>query len=419
MNNIEKYVLRQTFLPPIFTDQVTENVGLVVTLPAYAEPDLIGALESLKACVLPSCPVEVIVIVNHPETATTEQRALNLSVSEEAKNWADLHSTDHLRFLISDPIEFPKKHAGAGLARKVAMDEATVRLQQSQVENPIIICFDADAACSSNYLQEIEQHFKKFPKSLGCSLNFEHPLTESPTDFLNEGIMQYELHLRYYQAALVYANHPQAEFTVGSSMAVTRNAYVAQGGMNRRKAGEDFWFMLKLMMAGEITAITEATVYPSSRESFRVPFGTGRAMSEMTEKKDNTFCTAAFSSFERLKVFLTSVDDLYLGPVDIGDALTLQFLEKEDWISVLDEIRAYTTDVASFKKRFYRWFNVFMVMKFFHYLRDEAEADVAVLDASNDLAIPLGVAFPFASTTDALLFFRAKKRVQSTDYTLH
>lgn len=419
MNHIEKYVLRQTFVPPVFTDEVTENVGLVVTLPAYAEPDLIGALESLKGCVLPSCAVEVIVIVNHPITATTEQRALNSSVSEEAKNWADLHSTDHLRFLISDPIEFPKKHAGAGLARKVAMDEATVRLQQSQVENPIIICFDADAACSSNYLQEIEQHFKTFPKSLGCSLNFEHPLTENATDFLNEGIMQYELHLRYYQAALVYANHPQAEFTVGSSMAVTRNAYVAQGGMNRRKAGEDFWFMLKLMMAGEITAITEATVYPSSRESFRVPFGTGRAMSEMTEKKDNTFYTAAFSSFERLKVFLTSVDALYLGPVTIGDALTLQFLEKEDWISVLEEIRAYTTDAASFEKRFYRWFNVFMVMKFFHYLRDISEADVAVLDASNDLGIPLGVAFPFASAKDALLFFRAKKRVQSTDYTLY
>ncbi len=419
MNNIEKYVARQTFLPPIFTEHPSPNVGLMITLPAFSEPDLLESLESLKACELPICPVEVIVLINHPVTATDQQKQLNNRISLEAQNWAKKNNTKQLQFLVSHPIELPKKHAGAGLARKVAMDEATVRLQYSEVENPVIACFDADATCSSNYLKSIELHFTHHPKSLGCSINFEHPLTTNTDDFLNECIVQYELHLRYYQAALVYAKHPQAEFTVGSSMAVTRNAYVAQGGMNRRKAGEDFWFMLKLMMAGDISAIEEATVYPSSRESFRVPFGTGRAMTEMNEKKDHTFFTAPFSSFERLRVFLEGVDALFDGSVTIRDELTLKFLVKEDWQEILKEIRTYTTDLPSFQKRFYRWFNVFMVMKFFHFIRDEGVADVPVLKASNALGPKLGLASDFITANQALLFFRTKKRVQPSDYTRH
>ena len=421
MNNIEKYVARQTFMPPIFSEKVVENIGMVVAIPAYAETELLISLESIKNCSLPSVGVEVIVHINHPVNADGAYKELNTRIAKEAQEWAKANSNSQIQFLVSDPFELPQKHAGAGLARKIAMDEAVVRLQQSTLENPIIACFDADAMCSDNYLFELERHFKQSPKSLGCSINFEHPVEAEMfvnNAFLTEGIVQYELHLRYYQAALVYANHPQAEFTVGSSMAVTRNAYVAQGGMNRRKAGEDFWFMLKLMMAGDTTAILNATVYPSSRESFRVPFGTGRAMSEMAQKNDNTFYTAPFSSFDRLKQLLTHVDELYEKNVEIDDALTFQFLESQNWISIIEEIREYTTDIESFRKRFYRWLNVFMVMKFFHFLRDEGVEDEVVLQASKNLFPHLSKEIIPDNTLDMLLFFRAKKRVQSLDYTL-
>lgn len=417
MNALDKYVARQTFMPPIFSETVSNNLGLVVTLPAYAEPDLIRSLESLLACELPQCAVEVVVLINHPIYAETDQKEFNAQVSRKAKEWALQNSTLHLKFLISEPIELPKKHAGAGLARKVAMDEAVVRLQKSEIENPVISCFDADATCESNYLTSIVNHFEQNPKSLGCSINFEHPVSEPGNDFLNEGIIQYELHLRYYQGGLAFANHPHAEFTVGSSMAVTRNAYVAQGGMNRRKAGEDFWFMLKLMMAGSLTAITETTIFPSSRESFRVPFGTGRAMSEMTQKQDNTFYSAPFSSFKRLKEFWEQTQRLYSEEIEIKDALTLKFLEHQNWKEVIAEIKEYTTDKDSFEKRFSRWFNVFMVMKYFHFLRDEGIEDEPVLMGAN-LLMPYLDGEPQTSSIKALDFFRAKKRVQSRDYTL-
>jgi cellulose synthase/poly-beta-1,6-N-acetylglucosamine synthase-like glycosyltransferase len=423
MNSIEKYLARQTFVPPIFEVPTVSNIGIVITIPSYAEPNLISALDSLLNCEMPPVGVEVVVAINHPVSADDNLKDINQKSYEEAITWAKEHSNAEIQFLITSPLALPKKHAGAGLARKVAMDEAVNRLQSSDFENPIISAFDGDATCTKNYLVELWQHFQENPKSLGCSINFEHPIDAIKegelAEFQIDSITQYELHLRYYQAALVYAKHPQAEFTVGSSMAVTRNAYVAQGGMNRRKAGEDFWFMLKLMMAGSITAITDATVFPSARESFRVPFGTGRAMTEMSEKGDSTFYTASLDSFIRLKEFLLLTNDLYEGEVEIKDELTLQFLESTDWLNALAEIRLYTTDLPSFVKRFYRWFNIFMVMKYFHFLRDNGVADVPVKQAGNDLYIKgFGVESSNLSTTDLLKKLRAKKRVKPSDFTL-
>jgi len=418
MDVIQKYLARQTFTDTLFDQERLDNLGLVVTIPAYAEENLLLSLESLLHCDLPDCGVEVIVVINHPENADVDQMDLNNKVYTHVSKWAEQNNNDRIQFLISKPISFPKKHAGAGLARKVAMDEAVRRLDGTVVENPVIAAFDADATCTPNYLMDLQRHFIKHPKSLGCSINFEHPLdAKDQTDFERDSIVQYELHLRYYQAALAYAKHPQAKFTVGSSMAVTREAYVLQGGMNRRKAGEDFWFMLKLMMAGEVSALTSSTIYPSSRQSFRVPFGTGRAMLEMYESKIPVYKTAQFESFERLKRFLEYVDTMYTKEPEIDDRLTLQFLETVNWKEIIAEIRLYTTDLESFRKRFFRWFNVFMVMKFFHYLRDEGEEDVPVAEACELLFREMDLDI-HPDSISLLQTLRHKKMVKPEDFTI-
>lgn len=418
MDVIQKYLARQTFTDTLFDQERLDNLGLVVTIPAYAEENLLLSLESLLRCDLPDCGVEVIVVINHPENADVDQIDLNNKVYTHVLKWAEQNNNDRIQFLISKPISFPKKHAGAGLARKVAMDEAVRRLDGTIVENPVIAAFDADATCTRNYLIALQRHFIKHPKSLGCSINFEHPLdAKEQTDFERDSIVQYELHLRYYQAALAYAKHPHAKFTVGSSMAVTRDAYVLQGGMNRRKAGEDFWFMLKLMMAGEVSALTSSTIYPSSRQSFRVPFGTGRAMLEMYESKIPVYKTAQFESFERLKRFLEYVDTMYTKEPEIDDTLTLQFLETVNWKEIIAEIRLYTTDLESFRKRFFRWFNVFMVMKFFHYLRDEGEEDVPVAEACKLLFREMDLDI-HPDSISLLQTLRHKKMVKPEDFTI-
>jgi hypothetical protein len=116
---------------------------------------------------------------------------------------------------------------------------------------------------------------------------------------------------------------------------------------------------------------------------------------------------------------LEDIDSFWNGEYVISDPLTLAFLESVHWKEEIDEIRKYTTDYASFKKRFYRWFNTFMVMKFFHFLRDQGETDVPVADACSTIVKFL---FPDKLSTDSptqlLLKFRQKKRVKPEDFTL-
>ena len=77
---------------------------------------------------------------------------------------------------------------------------------------------------------------------------------------------------------MTFAGLPYSYHTIGSAFAVTAKAYARQGGMNRRKAGEDFYFINKLIKGENFGEITNTTVFPSPRTSNRVPFGTGKAI---------------------------------------------------------------------------------------------------------------------------------------------
>ncbi|MEZ4848575.1 MAG: hypothetical protein R3B93_08135 [Bacteroidia bacterium] len=71
---------------------------------------------------------------------------------------------------------------------------------------------------------------------------------------------------------------------VGSSMAVRSIAYQKRGGMNRRKAGEDFYFLQKFIAEGTLAELSTTKVIPSPRASEKVPFGTGRAIKKLAGK---------------------------------------------------------------------------------------------------------------------------------------
>ena len=66
---------------------------------------------------------------------------------------------------------------------------------------------------------------------------------------------------------------PYVFHTVGSAMAVKALPYVKAGGMNRKQAGEDFYFIQKLVPSGGYFNLNSTTVYPSPRISFRFHSG--------------------------------------------------------------------------------------------------------------------------------------------------
>ena len=94
-------------------------------------------------------------------------------------------------------------------------------------------------------------------------------------------------------------------------LAVKALPYIKAGGMNRRQAGEDFYFIQKLVPAGGYFSLNSTTVYPSPRPSFRVPFGTGASISKLNESGEPVLLTYNISAFNELKLFFGKAEDYY------------------------------------------------------------------------------------------------------------
>src|SRR5216117_178850 len=112
---------RQIATPP------EPDLGIVVVIPCFSEPDLIGSLESLWLCERPECSVEVIVIVNSPAGCGEEIHSQNKATLKMAADWIAQHRHPRLAFHTLHCPGLPAKQAGVGVARKIGMDEALRR----------------------------------------------------------------------------------------------------------------------------------------------------------------------------------------------------------------------------------------------------------------------------------------------------
>lgn len=399
MNYFDKYAL----YPPLTGPAPEAGLSLAVTIPCHEEPDLTRTLDSLAACKPPQKPVEVIVVINSAGNAPENVKQHNAETLSQALAWAARNKRPGLQFHILHFPDLPPKHAGVGLARKIAMDEAARRLTAAGNPRGVIACLDADSLVQPNYLQALQRHFDQHPACPAAGIYYEHPLAgDDYAPEIYEAIARYELHLRYYVHALRWAGLPTATQTVGSAMAVRADAYQAQGGMNRRQAGEDFYFLHKFTPLDGFGEITTTTVIPSPRFSHRVPFGTGKAVGDILAGK--TLNTYSPLIFKDLKVFLDKTDRWFhlscaaflqqnataLAEFDhtlraLPPAI-LTFLEKENFREKLCEIRRNTATPEAFRKRFFRWFDPFLAMKYVHHARDHFYPGVPVEDCGLRIA---------------------------------
>ena len=304
------YLNKYGFCAPQITEAPNPNLGIIVVIPCFNETDLTSSLAALYNCKPPSTPVEIITVINAGLKYNDDVKIQNLKTLTEAQEWSNKRDSDHLKFHFILNNELPKKHAGVGLARKIGMDEAVSRFDTLNIDGTIV-CFDADSKCHTNYLTEVENHFKNNPKTPGCSIHYEHPIEGAEfEELIYKGIINYELFLRYYNQALLFCGFPFAYQTVGSSMAVRSSIYQKQGGMNKRKAGEDFYFIHKIIALGGFTNLSSTKVIPSPRISDRVPFGTGKAIGDWIETKADVYSTYDFRIWSILKAFVTIIPEL-------------------------------------------------------------------------------------------------------------
>ena len=132
------------------------------------------------------------------------------------------------------------------------------------------------------------------------------------------------MHLRYYYQGLAYSGFPYVFHTVGSAIAVKALSYVKAGGMNSRQAGEDFYFIQKLVPSGGYFNLNSTTVYPSPRASFRVPFGTGASIGKLTEDNSSILLTYNFLAFKELRTFFGMIENIYnCKPEELTDCYTI------------------------------------------------------------------------------------------------
>jgi hypothetical protein len=367
---------------------------MVVVIPCFNEPELIGSLESLWRCERPESSVEVIAVVNSPAGCGEGIRSQNQTTLKIAAEWIAQHRDPRLAFRMLHFPELPPKQAGVGLARKIGMDEALRRFDDVGRMEGIIVGYDADCHCETNYLTAMERHFQENPNTPGCSIYFEHPLNGPLSPQIYRAIAAYELHLRYYVQALRHAGFPHAHHTVGSCMAVRADVYRKQGGMNRRKAGEDFHFFHKIIPLGGFTDLTSTTVYPSPRPSDRVPFGTGKAIRDVLCGRE--IKTYPLEAFLDLKQLVEGVPELYgVGNGKSSERLATwprsvrDFLAEQKFAEVLAEIHQNTSSEGAFLKRFFRWFDGFRAMKYVHHARDCVYGEGTVKDQSARLLAAL------------------------------
>ena len=373
----DRYIQNNLVYPPFIPEKAIPLLSMVVVIPCLNEPEIIRTLESVWACQPVDSYCEVIVTVNDSQISSQDVKDFNHDTYLQLLEWKKANDRHKL---VLRPIYAPSvqaKFAGAGMARKIGMDEAVRRLNQVNRPEGIIISLDSDCLVSNNYLKRIEAAFSETKSCFAATINFRHRFEEIMDPRQEMGMRLYEDYLHYYKQALEYAGFPHSIYTIGSAFAVRAEAYVKQGGMNRRQAGEDFYFLHKLTKLGQLVEINDAFVYPSGRVSDRVPFGTGAAMTKWMNDADDlnlTYCFDAFLDlkqlFDRAGEFYKINSTLYAEIISTLPPTVQQYLIVVSFDEKLAEINRNSSSPESFRKRFFQAFDAFQVLKFLNHVHE-------------------------------------------------
>ncbi len=289
----------------------------------------------------------------------------------------------------SGGLELPEKDGGVGLARKIGMDLALEQFDYSNSGKNILICLDADCTVSNNYLESIIQSFNQ-SNIHAAYVEYEHILPHNEQERF--AIICYEIFLRYYVLRLQYANSPFAFPTIGSTMICDYECYIKIGGMNKKKAAEDFYFMEKLAKITEVKKISVAKVYPSSRGSWRVPFGTGQRVNRFFTGTHNEYLLYDPKSFDVLKLWLKIYNskeifdsEYYLKSAVAIHKSLYDFLVQNSFEDSWNKILKNSKSNEQNQKQKQIWFDGFRTLKLIHYLRDNGFPLVNMFDALDEL----------------------------------
>jgi len=390
--------------------QSKKGISNVIVIPAIAEYDnikvLIALLSQNDFTYFTSSLV--LFVINNSLSSNTEVTADNLKSLNLLYSIIDSNSNDGFAAEIiqsglqvglidasSNGRELNTKHSGVGLARKIGMDLALTVFDYSIKTNKLIICLDADCKVPADYLTRVITDFNKNNYSAAI-INYEHNIDGN--DINSAAIICYEIYLRYYVAGLKYAGSPYAFDTIGSTIICDHNAYIKAGGMNKRKAAEDFYFLEKLSKNFEIGKINSTTVYPSNRSSWRVPFGTGQRVTRFLANIRDEYLLFNPAVFEILKDWLMIYNSdkfndpqILLNRSNDIHAELYNFLLLNNYTAQWKKILSNTKSDKQLQHQKKIWFDGFKTLKVIHHLRDTAFPEINMFDALDSFFIKLNI----------------------------
>jgi hypothetical protein len=408
------WLKERALFPELIKEAPSENTGVIVVVPSYDEPGITDLLDSLALCQEPECKVEVIIIVNAPSDASRESLKNNQESIRKTEIWKNEHPDRFFDLYLIDGSSLRSGGWSVGLARKTGMDEAVRRFNQLNKPDGIILNLDADCKVKSNYFAAVYSEMHNRKDRAACSIYFEHPI--SGNEFSEEvyrSIILYELHLRYYLQGLAFTGFPYVHHTVGSAIAIKALPYVKAGGMNRRMAGEDFYFIQKLLPAGGFFNLNQTTVFPSPRSSARVPFGTGVTILRLTEENNENLLTYNLKAFIEIKTLFSLIDKIFLCANDDPEFAyhdlppgIMQFTDMQEWTAKIREIKSNTSGIQSFRKRFFGWFNMFKIVKYLNSVHSSFFEKRPVSESASELLKAIGEDFKSDNPAELLEYFR-------------
>ncbi len=234
------------------------------------------------------------------------------------------------------------KNSGVGQARKVLMDE----ISRVAGSGDIILSLDADTLFDKGYLSSAGKCFEHYPHAVALSNPYYHRLTGEDT--LDRAMLRYEIYMRYYAINMWRIGSPYSFTALGSAIALPVRTYRMVGGITAKKSGEDFYFLQKLRKAGWICNYNDHKIYPGTRYSGRVFFGTGPALIKGSKGDWQSYPIISHTLFDQVKATSDMFALLYEKTVEtpMSDFLKLQFREEDPF----EPLRQNAASVYQFVK---------------------------------------------------------------------
>ncbi|MEI6765647.1 MAG: glycosyltransferase [Bacteroidota bacterium] len=301
-------------------------VKIYVALPVMEEFDYLPqCIDAIRAQDYRN--FEVIICLNQPDEWYTLPEKKHVCV-DNLKTLGYLRQVKDFDLKVIDRSSPGKgwkgKRSGVGWARKTAMDE----IAEVAEDRDIILCLDADTIFPENYFSSVVNTFTENPHISALSVPYFHRLTGDET--LDRAMLHYEIYMRNYALNMLRIKSPYAFTAIGSAMATTAKVYRAVKGIAPKPSGEDFYFLMKLRKHGKVISHNPVKVYPATRYSDRVFFGTGPALIKGVQGDWESYPMYHYYYFDEVAETTDAFGTLFEKEVPTPMTLFLQRILKED-----------------------------------------------------------------------------------------